>query len=520
MHEAAFIDNIKGTHRVNSPGELPPSDLASHEDVAHLRPPPKSIEAEQGVLGAILLDPSMLTKVADILATPDFFARSHRLIFDAIATLAAAGSPVDVVSTFEQLERDGNAGDAGGLKYLNDLAQSVPSAASVRRYAEIVVERSNLRAAIALADQISTRAFKNEPAADILADAKTVLGRLADERKLGPVGLPFLDPLQLREQAHAASWIVKHVVPADSVGMMFGGSGSFKSFIALDLALHIAHGLPWLGRRTKQGAVVIVAAEGGAGMWGRIVAWHKARGLHYEKAPIYVVPVAVDLKTGARRVVETAASKGVKPLLVVVDTFSQTYVGEENSANEVAAYFRAIGDGIRAVLQCAVMVVHHTGHAATERPRGSSVMLANLDWMLGVQRDEKEMMATLSCVKQKDGDRFADTTFSLIAIRLGTDEDGDEVKSLVARHLTSVEEVQEVMERESKAGRGGNNHLFMRLMQNGQKEAELRSAFYAEVGLDTPEARRQAYHRAKSWATKQGFLEVAEGYILTLKTRG
>lgn len=133
-------------------------------------------------------------------------------------------------------------------------------------------------------------------------------------------------------------------------------------------------------------------------------------------------------------------------------------------------------------------------------------------------RDEKEMLATLTCAKQKDGEPFDDATFSLSVRELGTDEDGDKVTSLVARHLSSAEELQEAMERESSAGRGGKNQLLLSLLQNGSKEADLRKAFYEQCGLDTPEARRQAYHRARKWAEKGGFMEVADGYVLTLKT--
>lgn len=517
MDDIAFIDNIKGTHRVNAPGELPPSDSALDEELAHLRPPPKSVEAEQSLLGCLLMDASTLAKVSDILATPDFFARSHRLIFDAIATLSGGGKPVDVVSTFEQLQRGGNADDAGGLSYLNQLTQAVPSVSSVRRYAEIIVERSNLRSIISQADAMATRAFKNEPAADILADAKQLLGRLAEERKLGRAGVPLLTVGQLREQAHAVSWLVKGVVPADSIGMLYGGSGTFKSFIALDLALHITHGLPWLGRRTKQGAVIYVAAEGGTGLWGRICAWHKARRLSYENTPLHIVPVALDLTQDAWKIVEAAQAAGVTPELVVIDTLSQTYAGEENSAAEVAAYFRELGTRIRQLWHCAVMIIHHTGHVATERPRGSSAMRANLDWMLGVHRDEKEMLATLSCAKQKDGEAFKDTTFALTVQDLGTDVDGDMLKSLVARHLSSVEEIQEVMEREGRAGRGGGNQLLMSLLQNGGVESDLRTEFMKKCDAETPEARRQAYSRAKRWALNSGFIEIAQGCVITLK---
>jgi hypothetical protein len=519
VDDVAFIEQFQGTRYVNAPGELPPPDDRLDEEVAHLRQPPKSIEAEQGVLGALLLDASALAKVSDILATTDFYARSHKLIFDAIAALVREGKSVDPLSAFEQLAAGGNAEEVGGLVYLNQLAQGTPSAANLRRYAEIVVERSNLRAMISLSDQVATRAFKNEPAADILADAAAVLARLAEERKLGRAGIPALTLLELRDQAHELDWLVKNMVPADSIGLIFGASQTFKSFVALDMALHVAHGLPWMGRRTKQGPVVIIAAEGGRGIWSRICAWHKARGLPYDKVQVIVITVAVDLIAGAGAVVSTVEAKltGVKPLLTVVDTLSQTFAGEENSAQEVSAYFREIGGRIRERWHCAVGIIHHSGHNATERPRGSTAMGANVDWMFGVHRDEKEMLATLSCAKQKDGEGFADAMFSLTHQRLGVDKDGDELRSLVARHLSSTEEVQEVMEREAKAGRGGHNSTLMRLVQNGMRESDLRKLFGDECGLDSADSKRQAYGRSKSWATKQGYFEVANGFIVTLK---
>lgn len=502
---------------MNAPGELPPPDTAIDEELARLRPPPRSPEAEQGVLGALLIDPAQLSRVADILVTTDFFARSHRLIFDAITTLAAAGQPVDTLSTFERLRSDGNLDDAGGLKYLNDLADSVPSASSVRRYAEVVVECSVLRQAIALADEVAARAFRREPAVDILADLKTRTSKLTEERKLGRAGVPLLTLAELRDQARSVTWLVKNVVPGDSLGMVFGASQTFKSFIALDAALHVAHGLPWLGRRTTQGDVIYVAAEGGTGLWKRIHAWHRARRIPYDKTPMTVVPVAMDLTQDAWKIVEAAQAKGVTPALVVIDTLSQTYAGEENSANEVAAYFRELGARIRQLWHCAVMIIHHSGHTATERPRGSTAMMANVDWMFGVHRDEKEMLATLSCTKQKDTEPFADAAFSLTSMTVHVDEDGDEIRSLVARHLSSTEELQEAMERESKAGRGGHNHLLMSLLQNGIPEGDLRQLFYRECGVDTADGRRQAYNRAKSWGLKSGFFEVANGFIVTLK---
>lgn len=516
MDDTTFIEHLQGTRYVNAPGELPPPDDRLDEEVARLRPPPKSMEAEQSVLGALLIDAAALPKVSDILATGDFFARSHQLVYDAVGTLVADGHSVDTVSVFERLQRDGNAGDAGGLVYLDQLVQSVPSAGNLRRYAEIVVERSNLRAIIARADEAVARAFRNEPAADILGDMKDAFARLSEERKLGSAGIPLLTLGELREKSHAVTWLVKHAIPADDVGMLFGASGTFKSFLAVDLAGHVAHGLPWLGKRTTQGDVLYIAAEGGTGLYNRFYAWHKARRLHYEKAPITVVPVAIDLTQDARRVVDAAKTKGIKPVLVVVDTMSQTFAGEENSAAEVAAYFRALGVAIREAWGCAVLILHHTGHAVTERPRGSSAMRANLGFMLGVHRDEKEMIATLSCLKQKDGDTFQDTTFSLTPYRLGTDADGDEVKSLVARHIASADDLHQAMQDEKKAGRGGNNHLLLSLLQNGSLESELRTEFMKQCNADNPEARKKAYSRAKQALIQGGLMDVAQGYVVCL----
>lgn len=497
-------------------GALLMSDLIQTADEkAALRIPPHSNDAEQSVLGSLLISPSAFSSIVDIVQQGDFYAHAHRLIFGVISRLTAAGSTVDTLTVFDELKDSGET--IGGLKYLNALAESVPSAANIVRYAEIVAERATLRSIIADADQISLRAFRGDPAAAIIDDAKVTLGRLSDARALASNRVPLLALDELRKQAQAVPWLIKGVMPASSIGMMFGASGTFKSFIALDACLHIAHGLPWMGHRTKQGEVLYLAAEGGMGLWPRIAAWHRARRLEWSKTPLKVIPMALDLSVEAWKVVEAAQVQGASPKLVVIDTLSQTFGGEENVANDVSAYFREIGARFRQLWGCAVLVVHHSGHAATERPRGSSAMLANVDFMYGVFRDEKEMMATVACLKQKDGERFNDTTFRVSVHKLGTDEDGDDITSLVARHLSSVEDVQEAMEAESKAGRGGNNHLLLSLLRNGQKETELRSAFYAECDASTADGRRQAYFRAKKWAEASGLMEVAQGIVITLR---
>lgn len=330
-----------------------------------------------------------------------------------------------------------------------------------------------------------------------------------------PAAIPVLTLEELREQSKSVRWLVKHVIPADALGILFGGSGTFKSFIAIDLAMHVAHGRKWLGKKTQQGAVVYVAAEGGSGLWPRIVAWHRANRLQWANLPIRVVPVAVDLLTDAARVMEAVEATGIKPSLVVIDTLSQTFSGEENSAMEVSQYLREIGTWLRNTWQASVVVVHHTGHAATERPRGSSAIRANTDFMFGVFRDEEEMLATFECVKQKDGELGDDISFSVKVIELDHDEDGDPITSLVATSVTDQGEMLDIMRYEQQRGRGGKNQLFLDLALNGMEEKKLRTVFYDALEGDA-DKKRQAYHRARKWAVSNHLIEIVQGIVIRM----
>jgi replicative DNA helicase len=127
--------------------------------LASLRVPPHSIEAESSVLGALLLDNFAWDRVCDILLDTDFYRHEHRLIFSAIGSLVNSNKPADVVTVYERLASHSKGQDFGGLAYLNELAQFIPSAANVRRYAEIVKERAVLRQLISVGDEIATSAF-------------------------------------------------------------------------------------------------------------------------------------------------------------------------------------------------------------------------------------------------------------------------------------------------------------------------------------------------------------------------
>ncbi len=167
------------------------------DEVARLRVPPHSVEAEQSVLGGLLLDNGAWDRVGDLLTESDFYRFEHRMIFTAMSALVNATKPADVITVFEQLQSLGKAEDCGGVAYLNALAQSVPSAANIRRYAEIVRERSVLRKLVAASDEIATSAFnpQGRPVAQILDEAEGKIFRIGEEGSKSRQGFQSMDQL-------------------------------------------------------------------------------------------------------------------------------------------------------------------------------------------------------------------------------------------------------------------------------------------------------------------------------------
>jgi replicative DNA helicase len=165
--------------------------------IAQLRVPPHSVEAESSVLGGLLLDNGAWDRVNDLLGDGDFYRYEHRLIYAAMATLINASRPADVITVFEHLQNLGKAEETGGLAYLNSLAQYVPSAGNIRRYAEIVRERAILRKLVAASDEIATNAFnpQGRPVATILDESEQKIFNIGEEGSRMKRGFQSMDTL-------------------------------------------------------------------------------------------------------------------------------------------------------------------------------------------------------------------------------------------------------------------------------------------------------------------------------------
>lgn len=159
-----------------------------------LKVPPSSIEAEQSLIGGLMLDATAWDKVADVIISADFYRKDHRLIFEAIANLIEAGSPCDVVTVSEYLGNRNELDDAGGLEYLATLANETPGAANARAYAKILREKSMLRALINAGNEISGSAFTTEgrTASQILDAAERLVFQIAEKGARGKAGFKSL----------------------------------------------------------------------------------------------------------------------------------------------------------------------------------------------------------------------------------------------------------------------------------------------------------------------------------------
>ena len=150
--------------------------------VAQLRMPPQSIEAESSVLGGLLLDNGAWDRIGDLLTDSDFYRHDHRLIFGAIGRLINACKEADVITVYNALQAEGKGEEVGGLPYLNSLAQYVPSASSIRRYAEIVREHALRRRLISVGDEICTVGFntRGRPVPEVLDECEQKLLAVGD----------------------------------------------------------------------------------------------------------------------------------------------------------------------------------------------------------------------------------------------------------------------------------------------------------------------------------------------------
>jgi predicted DNA-binding transcriptional regulator AlpA len=235
---------------------------------------------------------------------------------------------------------------------------------------------------------------------------------------------------------HSESWLIKGVLPEQAFGIVYGNSGSYKSFCVLDWVACISTGRDWMRCKVAQGTFVYVAAEGVTGFKKRVKAWEME---HNENQPlsqfaILGIPVFLDRDTEANELVgairESVESNGLPPpKLVVFDTLSRCLVqSDENSAKEMNTVIR-LCQQVQQQLQVTVILVHHSGKDDNKGARGSSILRAARDFEFKVSR-KSDLTYQLDNTKAKDSESMGKVEITLYSIALDID-DGEPVTTLV-----------------------------------------------------------------------------------------
>ena len=386
-------------------------NAVSDSALAQLRVPPHSIEAEQSVLGGLLLDNQAWDRMGDLVTDGDFYRDEHRRIFRQIRNLLERSRPADVVTVAEALDAAGEGEQTGGLAYLGELAANTPSAANIRRYAEIVRERAVLRQLVATADEIAGDALNplGRDAETLLDEAESKIFAIAEAGAGHSEGFVHINPL-LTQVVERIQELHDRDNPSDITGIPSGYHDLDKMTSGLQPGdLVIVAGRPSMGKTSfslniaehvaiEYGAPVAVFSMemGGAQLAMRMLAsvgrldqqrvrtgklnddeWSRlsyALGKIHEKA-IYIdeTPALnpIDLRARARRLHRQCGKLG----LIVID-YLQLMSGSsqgENRATEISEISRSL-KGLAKELECPVIALSQLNRSLEQRPNKRPVM--------------------------------------------------------------------------------------------------------------------------------------------------
>jgi AAA domain len=236
-------------------------------------------------------------------------------------------------------------------------------------------------------------------------------------------------------------WLIEDVLPLRGLGLVFGKQGSFKSFVAMGLALAVMLGEPWAGKRVEKGNILYLAAEGGPGMAKRI-APHKAKH-KIPRGQFALVSTTPNLGAGEGDLPALiAAVEGVNfaPALIVIDTAAAAIgAADENGAGMASLIANAAKLAQR--FDCFVLIVHHVGHddGAKKRPRGWSGLGPALDVQILCERPEGEMRTVLTVQKQKEEADGICFEARLSRVVIHEDEDGKQISTLVVHDVRKAD---------------------------------------------------------------------------------
>lgn len=244
----------------------------------------------------------------------------------------------------------------------------------------------------------------------------------------------FLQAAQYMAQVRKLTWFVRNVLPRAELGVIFGESGAGKSFLALDLVASVARGVIWRDRKVKQGNVAYICAEGASGFGLRLQAYGDHHGVDMSTIPLHVLgdaPNFLEVKD-VKDVISSLKDLGTLDI-IVVDTMAQVTPGANENSGEDMGRALSHCKAIHKATGAMVLLVAHAGKDTSRGIRGWSGIKGALDVELNVERSDQYRSATVSKMKdgQGEGDEYA---FTLDTVVMCQDDDGDDITSCVLKH--------------------------------------------------------------------------------------
>ena len=348
-------------------------------------------------------------------------------------------------------------------------------------------------------------------------------------------------------QDEPVRWLIDKMLPVGAFTALYGPPGSFKSFIALDIAEAIATGRTWMGNEvSEQGSVLYIAGEGFGGVGARI----KACKQHHQTedgAPIYVIRHQLNLRSSVEdfnalmlAVEHLVIDTGIDFKLIIIDTLARAFGGgDENSASDMMQFVVTCGHIQKIVQDAALMILHHSGKDSAKGMRGSSALLGAVDTELELIRFEDSMKGIIRTAKQKDGEDGTRYGFEMVSVELkppaGSLQIGDPVTSLAVQASDFNESAKAVR---GNSGKGKNQRMVMTTLETVVKSSgvlkyiegsqrtvvrleQWREELWSKMGCveEDKNTFKTAWHRAKMQLLDSGQGGISDGFVwLQFKT--
>lgn len=353
--------------------------------------------AEAAIIAGLMNcgDPAVIGRYAlDNRLDADCFTQTaYRVAYTAILDLAAAGQPVDMPILAGHL-------DAEALATVDSACREHVSAANFTHYARILAGCKQRRAEAAARDRLAQAVASGAPPheLDAIVESIRLAGKAPSDQKIR-----FVDVGDLCDAPPKEDWLIKGYLTLDSLTEIFGDPGCGKSFLAIDIAGHVATGRAWRGRKVRPGFVLYIAGEGKNGLSKRFKAWFERHNEPFRNIKICTTPIALTEKENIADLVDDISRELPEPpALIIVDTLNRNFgAGNENATEDMTKAVAGM-DAIRIPTGAAVVTIHHSGIADKTRGRGNSALKGATDFEYGVELCGGTVQ--IRCTKTKDSE--------------------------------------------------------------------------------------------------------------------